>query len=77
MIDTIRRLNRFEIDAFRRGTQYVVVWPGGDLAILDAGDLKDLAIWVRREIQWEKKSLQQVQEEFFLTHRNDMIRTIY
>lgn len=77
MIDTIRRLNRFEIDAFKRGTQYVVVWPGGDLAILDAGDLKDLAIWVRREIQWEKKSLQQVQEEFFLTHRNDMIRTIY
>jgi hypothetical protein len=77
MIDTIHALQRYDIDAFKRGTQYVVVWPGGDIAILDAPDLKDLANWVRHGIQWDRKSLQQLQDEFFSTHRNDLIRTIY
>ncbi|MGA0824662.1 MAG: hypothetical protein ACO3PJ_03825 [Burkholderiaceae bacterium] len=77
MIEAIRDLNRFNVDAFKRGTQYVVIWPGGDLAIIDACDLKDLARWIRHGIQWDKKSLQDLQEEFFQLHRNDMIRTIY
>ena len=77
MIEIIRMLQRYDIDAFKRGTQYVVVWPGGDIAILDAGDIKDLANWVRHGIQWDGKSLQQLQDQFFSTHRNDLIRTIY
>ena len=77
MIEAIRDLNRFNVDAFKRGTQYVVVWPGGDIAILGAGDIKDLVNWIRHGIQWDKKSLQDLQEEFFQLHRNDLIRTIY
>jgi hypothetical protein len=77
MIEAIRDLNRFNVDAFKRGTQYVVIWPGGDLAIIDAYELKDLARWIRHGIQWDKKSLQDLQEEFFQLHRNDLIRTIY
>ena len=77
MIDIIQRLNSFNIDAFKRGTRYITIWPGGDIAVLSADDLKNLAKWIYLQARWKGRDLKQLQEDFFKNNRNDLIRTIY
>jgi len=78
MNDVIKGLNDFNIDAFRRAAhQYVVVWPRGGIAILDSSEARELLKEVRVGIKWENRTLDQIQEEFFRLHKDQLIPTIY
>lgn len=78
MISTIKTLNNFDLDVFcRASNQYVVVWPGGDIAILDRDSTKLLAAELTNAVQWGGRTVKEYQEEFFRLNPNRILTTIY
>ena len=78
MIQTIKILNGFNIDVFRRTSdQYIIVWPGGDIAFLSRDDTKLLAAELINAVRWEGRTVAEYQEDFFRLNPNRTLTTIY
>lgn len=77
MIDTIVGLNAFDIDAIKKSSSYLVIFPGGRMLEVSPAELKVLHMDLRRAVKWESQSVKQFADELFTRSKNVMISTIY
>jgi hypothetical protein len=77
MIDTIAGLNAYDIDAIRKSTGYLVVFPGGSMIQVTPPQLIKLYNDLRRAVKWDKMTVQQFTAEVMSRSKDLMFSTIY
>jgi hypothetical protein len=77
MIDTIAGLNAYDIDAIKKSTGYLVIFPGGSMIQLTAPQLIKLHNELRRAVKWDKITVEQFTAEVMSRSKDLMLSTIY
>ena len=77
MIDTIAGLNALDIDAIKKSSSYLVIFPGGSMIEVSPAQLINLYRDARRAVKWENKTVQQYTKEVMSRSKDLMLSTIY
>ena len=77
MIDTIVGLNALDIDAIKKSSSYLVIFPGGSMIEVSPAQLISLYMDARRAVKWESKTIQQYTAEVMARSKDLLLQTIY
>ena len=77
MIDTITGLNAYDVDAIKKSSSYLVIFPGGGIIEVSPAQLIKLHMDLRRAVKWDKMTVKQFAAETLSRSKDLMLETIY